>query len=75
MDFSLSSLAPKNLVSRDAFGSPVPRPPAHLHTQAKSGAYLLRDSYRFPWRCPFVYLNHNCVPMAFILESPPAQGK
>ena len=34
---------PEILVSRDGFGSPVPRQPAHLHTQAESGAYL-RDS-------------------------------
>ena len=38
---SLSLFAPENLVSRDGFGSPVPRQPAHLHTQAESsGAYL-----------------------------------
>ena len=37
-DFSLSPFAPENLVSRDGFGSPVPRQPAHLHTQAESGA-------------------------------------
>ena len=29
MDFSLSPFAPKNLVSRDGFGRPVPRQPAH----------------------------------------------
>ena len=29
--------APENLVSRDGFGSPVPRQPAHLHSQAGSG--------------------------------------
>ena len=29
-----------NLVSLDGFGSPVPRQPAHLYTQAKSAAYL-----------------------------------
>ena len=29
-----------NLASRDEFGSPVPRQPAHLYTQAESGAYL-----------------------------------
>ena len=29
---SLSAFAPENLVSRDGFGSPVPRQPAHLHT-------------------------------------------
>ena len=38
---------PENLVSRDGFGSPVPRQPAHLHTQAESGAYL-RVSSRVP---------------------------
>ena len=45
----------KNLVLRDGFGSPVPRQPAHLHTQAESGAYL-RDSYRVLRRRPFIYL-------------------
>ena len=34
----LSPFAPKNLVSRDGFGSPVLRQPAHLHTQAEFGA-------------------------------------
>ena len=52
----LSPYVPENLVSRDGFGSPVPRQPAHLHTQAESGAYS-RDSSRFPRRRPFVYLN------------------
>ena len=50
--------APKNLVSRDGFGSPVLRQPAHLHTQAEYGAYL-RDSSRFPRRRPFIYLNRH----------------
>ena len=54
MDISLSTFAPENLVSRDELGSPVPRQPAHLHTQA-SGAYL-RDSSRFPRRRPLLYL-------------------
>ena len=31
-NFSLTSFAPENLVSRDGFGSPVPRQLAHLHT-------------------------------------------
>ena len=43
-------------VSRDRFSSPVPRQPAHLHTQAEYGAYI-RDSSRFPQRCPLLYLN------------------
>ena len=34
--FFLSPFAPGNLVSRNGFGSPVPRQPAHLHTQAES---------------------------------------
>ena len=46
MNNSLSPFAPENLVSRDGFGSPVPRQPVHLHTQAESGAYL-RASSRF----------------------------
>ena len=29
----LSAFVPENLVSRDGFGSPVPRQPAHLHTR------------------------------------------
>ena len=44
---------PENLVSRDGFNRPVPRQPAHLHTQAESGAYL-RDSSRVPRRRPFM---------------------
>ena len=58
MFFSLSPFAPENLVSRDGFGSPVPRQPAHLHTQAESGAYL-RDSSRVPRRRPFFFLNRH----------------
>ena len=55
INIPLSAFAPENLVSRDGLGSPVPRQPAHLHTQAKSGAYL-RDSSRVPRRRPFIYL-------------------
>ena len=40
MNIPLSPCVPENLVSRDGFSRPVPRQPAHLHTQAKSGAYL-----------------------------------
>ena len=81
MNISMSAFAPKNLVSRDGFGSPVPRQPAHLHTQAESGAYLLRDSSRVPRRRPFLHFrppyairhrvspvsigSRNCLPMAF----------
>ena len=41
----LSPCVPENFVSRDGFSSPVPRQPAHVHTQAESRAYL-RDSFR-----------------------------
>ena len=53
MDISLSPFAPENLVSRDGFGSPVPRQPAHLHTQAESGDHLW-DSSRFLRRRLFI---------------------
>ena len=46
MKISLSAFTPENLVSRDGFGSPVPRQPAHLHTQAESGAYLSENDRR-----------------------------
>ena len=53
--FFLSAFAPENLVSRDGFGSPDPRQPAHLHTQADFGAYL-RDSSRVLPRSPYICL-------------------
>ena len=87
MNISLSPFAPDNLVSRGGFGSPVPRQPAHLHTQTESGAYL-RDSFRFlpasislfetairHHVSPEFIGSHHCVPMAFTAESPPAQGQ
>ena len=52
-DIPLSPCVPENLVSRDGFSRPVPCQPAHLHTQAKSSAYL-RDSSRVPRRRPFM---------------------
>ena len=55
MNISLSAFAPENLVSRDGFGSPVPRQPAHLHTQVESGAHV-HDSSRVPRRRLFMYL-------------------
>ena len=84
----LSTFAPENLISRDGFGSPVPRQPAQFHTQAVSGAYL-QDSSRVPRRRPFLYLklpyaigsspefirSRNCVPMTFTAESPPVNLK
>ena len=37
---SLSPFMPESLVSRDGFGSPVPRQPAHLHVQTDSSLVL-----------------------------------
>ena len=51
-EISLPAFAPENLVSRGGFGSPVPRQPAHLHTQTESGTYL-RDCSRVPRRRPY----------------------
>ena len=35
MTISLFAIARENLVSRDGFGSPVPRQPAHFHKSTK----------------------------------------
>ena len=61
MNIPLSPYVPESLVSRDGFSRPVPRQPAHPHTQAESGAYS-RDSSRFPRRRPFIYLNRHTPP-------------
>ena len=53
MNIPLSPCVPENLVSRDGFSRPVPRQPAHLHSQAESRAYL-RDSSRVPRRRPLM---------------------
>ena len=82
------AFAPENFVSRDEFRSPVSRQPAHLHTQAGSGAYS-RDSfpnsaaasiylYKTAMRhrvSPEFIGSRNCVLMAFTAESPLAQGQ
>ena len=44
-NITLFEFVPENL---------VPRQPAHLHTQAESGAYL-QDSSRVPRRHPYIY--------------------
>ena len=55
INISLSAFAPDNFGSLDGFGSPIPRQPAHLYTQAEYGAYL-RDLSRVPRRRPFIHL-------------------
>ena len=82
----LSPCVPENLVSRDGLSRPVPRQPAHLHTQAESGAYLRKflpssaaaSIYETAIRqrvSPEFIGSRNCVPMVFTAESPPAQGQ
>ena len=61
MNISLPAFAPANLVSRGGFGIPVPRQPAHLHTQAESGAYL-RGSSRVSRRRPFMKPPYSTSP-------------
>ena len=62
MKIPLSPCVPENLVSRDGFSRPVPRQPAHLHTQAESGAYL-RDCSRVPRRRPYeTAIRHRVSP-------------
>ena len=58
------------MVSRDGFGSPVPRQPAHLHTRAESGAYF-RDFSRVPRRRPFIYFK----PLYAIGSVPSLSGR
>ena len=73
----LSPCVPENLVSRDGFSRPVPRQPAHLQTQAESGAYL-RDSSRVPRRRPFMkplMTNQNTTSPALHRQNqPPDSG-
>ena len=59
MNISLSAFAPEDLVARDGFGSPVPRQPAQLHTQAESGAYL-RDSFT-SFAAASIYLSSRAI--------------
>ena len=63
MNISLSSSAPENLVSRDGFGRPIPRQPAHspYYNQAESGAYS-RDFSRFPRGRLFICTAIRSVP-------------
>ena len=66
-EYFLPPFAHENLVSRDSFGNPVPRQPAHLHTQAETtGVYLRRDSSRFPRRRRLIYLNRHTYPIGSV---------
>ena len=84
MNISLSSFAPKNLVSRERFGGPACVSLLVLHTQAESGAYS-RDSSSGDVHFVYTTIRHrvspafirscNLVPMTFTAESPSAQGQ
>ena len=63
LNISLSAFAPENLVLRDGFGSPVPR---------RRPCIYFKPPYSIS---PEFIGSRNCVPMAFIAESPPAQGQ
>ena len=60
INYSLSSFAPENLVSRVGFGGPIPRQLAHLHTESSA---CLRDSSRVPRRRPFIIGTHYVLWM------------
>ena len=68
-------------LNRENFSSPVPRQPAHLHTQAETGflpssaaASIYETAIRHRVSPEFIG-SRKCVPMAFTAESPPAQGQ
>ena len=44
MNIPLSPCVAENLVSRDGFSRPVPRQPAHLHTQAEHTSHYCDSS-------------------------------
>ena len=88
-NISLPPFAPENLVSRDGFGSPVLRQPAHSpysgwiwcllmgflpSSAAASIYYLFKTAIRHRVSPEFIG-SRKCVPMAFTAESPPAQGQ
>ena len=58
MNISLSAFAPENLVSRDGFGSPVPRQPAHLHNRAEL-VLTYRVPSKFRGGVHFFFLNRH----------------
>ena len=87
MNISLSAFAPKNLASRDGFGSPTPRKPAHLllrlnmvltyeiPPEFRGGVdYLFKTDIRHRVGPEFIG-SRSCVRMTFTAENPPAQGQ
>ena len=68
--FFPSAFAPENLVSRGGFGSPVPRQPAHLHTQAESGAYGIPPEFRggVVWSSIIVCARNLCTCVCVFIK-------
>ena len=59
---SQSAFVPQNLVSRDGFGSPVPRQPAHIYTQAESGG---RPLLLFVPPYSYIHTNVSCLQLVY----------
>ena len=64
MNISLYRFAPENLVSRDGFGRPVPRQPAHLHNTQT--AYI--------WRLLTEFLPISAAASIYLFKPPYAIG-
>ena len=90
MEISLSALfMPENFVSRDGFGSPVPRSllisilervnlvlTYGIPPEFRGSVHLLIYNRHTPSGQSRVYrVTRICVPMAFTVESPPARGQ
>ena len=86
--FSLSTFVPENLVSPNNFDRPVPRQPSRSPHSGWVWCLVMvlmgsSPSSRFSRRCPSIQstvmgrfqVSRNCVPMAFIANSPQAQVK
>ena len=58
MNISLSAFVPENLVSRNGFGSPVPREPAHLHRPNLVLTYGIPPEFRGGVHL-FIYNRHT----------------
>ena len=63
VNIPLSPFAPENLVSRDGFGGPVPREPAHVHTQPKdSRANSIMSGRSPPLYCTLPLIAMQGIP-------------
>ena len=91
MNVPLSAFVPENSVSRDGFGSPVPRQPAHhaitilrlnlvltygIPPEFRGGVHLFIYNRNTRHRVSPEFIgSRDCVPMAFTAESPPVRGQ